>query len=136
MENAELGYTIGVVARRTNINPETLRVWERRYQMVVPQRNLTGRRLYSEGDILQLSLVKKLTEEGHPVSGLADLSIDVLRLRLNESAPPAQPLKQLEPHHCRVIFSGESLGLRMKQERQMIADIDIVACIRADEDIA
>jgi DNA-binding transcriptional MerR regulator len=55
MENAEPGYTIGVVARRTNIHPETLRVWERRYQMVVPQRNLTGRRLYSEDDILKLS---------------------------------------------------------------------------------
>ena len=136
MENAELGYTIGVVARRTNINPETLRVWERRYQMVVPQRNLTGRRLYSEGDILKLSLVKKLTEAGHPVSGLADLSTDVLRLRLNASALPAPSLKQPEAQNCRVIFSGDSLGLRMKREKQLIADIDIVACLREGEDMA
>jgi DNA-binding transcriptional MerR regulator len=136
MENAELGYTIGVVARRTNINPETLRVWERRYQMVVPQRNLTGRRLYSEGDILKLSLVKKLTEAGHPVSGLAELSIEALRLRLNASAPPAQSVQQRVQQNCRVIFLGESLGLRMQREKQLIADFNIVACIREDEDLA
>lgn len=136
MENAEPGYTIGVVARRTNIHPETLRVWERRYQMVVPQRNLTGRRLYSEDDILKLSLVKKLTEAGHPVSGLADLSIDILRRRLSASAPAAQLVKQPLQQVCRVIFSGESLGLRMKHEKQLVVDIDIVACIRHDEDLA
>jgi len=136
MENVELGYTIGVVARRININPETLRVWERRYQMVVPQRNLTGRRLYSEDDILKLSLVKKLTEVGHPVSGLADLTVDALRLRLSASAPLAQAVTQLAPQSCRVIFTGESLGLRMKREKQLSADINIVACIREDEDLA
>jgi DNA-binding transcriptional MerR regulator len=136
MENAELGYTIGVVARRTNINPETLRVWERRYQMVVPQRNLTGRRLYTEDDILKLSLVKKLTEAGHPVSGLADLTIDALRSRLSASAPTAQAVTQLAHQICRVIISGESLGLRMKREKQLSADINIVACIRTEENLA
>lgn len=136
MENAEPGYTIGVVARRTNIHPETLRVWERRYQMVVPQRNLTGRRLYSEDDILKLSLVKKLTEAGHPVSGLAELSIDALRRRLNVSVPALRSVKPPVSQTCRVIFSGESLGLRMKREKQLVVDIDIVACIRHDEDLA
>lgn len=136
MENAELGYTIGVVAKRINMNPETLRVWERRYQMVVPQRNLTGRRLYSEDDILKLSLVKKLTEAGYPVSGLADLTIDALRLRLSVSAPATKAVTQLAPQICRVIFSGESIGLRMKREKQLSVDINIVACIREDEDLA
>jgi DNA-binding transcriptional MerR regulator len=136
METAQSGYTIGVVARRTNIHPETLRVWERRYRMVVPQRNPTGRRLYSEADIIKLSLVKKLTEAGHPVGGLAELSVDALRHRLSASAPTDQPVKQSAPKICRVIFSGESLGLRMKREKQLIADIDIVACIRHDEDLA
>lgn len=136
MDNAEPGYTIGVVARRTNIHPETLRVWERRYQMVVPQRNLTGRRLYSEDDILKLSLVNLLTKAGHPVSGLADLSIEALRHRLSLSEPAALSVKQTESQDCRVLFSGESLGLRMKQEKQFIADISIAACIGPTEDLA
>lgn len=135
MENANPGYTIGVVARRTNIHPETLRVWERRYQMVVPQRNSTGRRLYSEADILKLSLVKRLTEAGHPVSRLSDLSIDALRRILDESAPAAQSTKRSASQPCSVIFLGESLGLRMKREKQLIADINIVACIGQDEDL-
>lgn len=136
MENAELSYTIGVVARRTNINPETLRVWERRYQMVVPQRNLTGRRLYSEDDILKLSLVKKLTEAGHPVSGLAKLTAEALRLRLSASTPAVKVVTQLATQICRIIFCGESLGLRMLREKQLSADIKIVACIRENEDLA
>lgn len=136
MKNAEPVYTIGVVAKRTNIHTETLRVWERRYQMVVPQRNLTGRRLYSEDDILKLSLVKKLTEEGHPVSGLADLSVDALRHRLGADASSAPPVKQSAAQTCKLIFVGESLGLRMKREKQLIADINIVASIGHDEDLA
>ncbi|NDC10299.1 MAG: MerR family transcriptional regulator [Oxalobacteraceae bacterium] len=61
----------------------TLRVWERRYALVVPGRSDTGRRLYSEADIIKISLVKQLTDAGHPVSALAKLSIDALRQRLN-----------------------------------------------------
>jgi DNA-binding transcriptional MerR regulator len=75
MMDSALNYpnTIGMVARRTRIHPETLRVWERRYEMIVPARSETGRRLYSEQDILKITLVKQLTELGHPVSGLANL---------------------------------------------------------------
>lgn len=136
MENAQPAYTIGVVARRTNVHPETLRVWERRYQMVTPQRNLTGRRLYSEDDILKLSLVKKLTEAGHPVSGLAVLSIDDLQHRLSASTPPVTALHQPASKFCRVIICGESLGLRLSREKQLLADIDVVASVRHDEELA
>ena len=78
-------YAIGVVARRTQTHPETIRVWERRYELIVPGRSETGRRLYSENDIAKLTLVKRLTELGHSVSSLAKLSNDELRDRLNAS---------------------------------------------------
>ncbi len=138
MENDKHSYTIGVVARRTNIHPETLRIWERRYQLVVPDRNDTGRRLYSEDDIQKLSLVKQLTDIGHPVGGLADLSIPSLRSRLataEASAPPAKtPVKT--PQKCRVLFIGESLGLRMKRETHATDRIEIVACLRTKDELA
>jgi DNA-binding transcriptional MerR regulator len=78
-------YNIGAVARLTQIHPETIRVWERRYQLVVPERSDTGRRMYSNEDIGRLLLVKQLTELGNAVSGLANLSNEELRNRLTTS---------------------------------------------------
>ena len=40
------GFRIGAVARLTGISPDTLRVWERRYQVTEPQRSASGTRLY------------------------------------------------------------------------------------------
>lgn len=44
------------VARLTGVNPVTLRAWERRYGLVVPQRTGKGHRLYSEDQVLPLRL--------------------------------------------------------------------------------
>jgi len=52
--NLQNSLTIGVVARRSQIHPETLRVWEKRYDMISPLRTDSGQRLYSESDILKV----------------------------------------------------------------------------------
>ena len=67
----KVGYPIGVVARLTNIHPETLRIWERRYGIVCPDRTGRGSRLYSQDDVRRLALVKALVDAGHPVISLS-----------------------------------------------------------------
>jgi len=76
-------HTIGVVSRQTGIHPETLRVWEKRYSLVVPTRTDTGRRVYSDEDLYRLSLIKQLVDRGFPPSGLANLPVDKLKERLS-----------------------------------------------------
>lgn len=44
-------YSISEVARLTGVNPVTLRAWQRRYGLVVPQRTAKGHRLYGEQDV-------------------------------------------------------------------------------------
>ena len=44
-------FSIGEVARQTGVNPVTLRAWQRRYGLVVPQRTAKGHRLYTEQDV-------------------------------------------------------------------------------------
>ncbi|WP_215201409.1 MerR family transcriptional regulator, partial [Escherichia coli] len=39
------------VTRLTGVHPVTLRAWERRYGLVVPQRTGKGHRLYSEEQV-------------------------------------------------------------------------------------
>ena len=119
-------YAIGVVARRTQTHPETIRVWERRYELIVPGRSETGRRLYSENDIAKLTLVKRLTELGHSVSSLAKLSIDELRDRLNASlaSEPGNNSKQLPT--LRVVFANDALRLRLSRDLLIHEDITVV----------
>jgi DNA-binding transcriptional MerR regulator len=119
-------YNIGVVVRRTNIHPETLRVWERRYELIVPDRSETGRRLYSEGDIRKLQLVKQLTELGHGVSSLAKLSSDELLERLTASHHQGAQRETRSGLKCRVAFVGDALRVRYGRHLLYYKDIDIV----------
>ncbi len=119
-------YTIGVVARRTQMHPETLRVWERRYKLIVPGRSDTGRRLYSESDISKLLLVKQLTDLGHSISSVADLSDDELKARLSAEATGVSSEIHRQHDKCRVIFLDESLRMRIGRDLLLFDDIDIV----------
>ncbi len=57
-------FTIKEASLRAGLNPELLRVWERRYQIVAPQRSDGGYRLYDEADIELLQRMRQLVEGG------------------------------------------------------------------------
>jgi MerR family transcriptional regulator, light-induced transcriptional regulator len=67
-------HPIGVVAERTGLTPDVLRVWERRYSVVDPSRSTGGQRVYSDADIERLSLLRRATQGGHGISHVASLS--------------------------------------------------------------
>ena len=71
-------YPIGVAARLTGIQVETLRVWERRYSVIGPQVSATGRRMYSSADLERLRLIKQLVDSGHPIGSVATVPTDKL----------------------------------------------------------
>lgn len=66
-------HPIAVVADRTGLSQDVLRVWERRYGVVSPVRGPGGQRLYSDRDIARLRLLRNATEAGRPISQVADL---------------------------------------------------------------
>jgi MerR family transcriptional regulator, light-induced transcriptional regulator len=61
-------FPIRVVARLTGINPVTIRAWERRYQLVVPERTPGGHRLYSRADVEILRAASRLVDQGLAIS--------------------------------------------------------------------
>ncbi len=67
-------HPIQVVARRTGLSADVIRVWERRYGVVTPKRVAGGRRLYSDDDIKRLALLQEVTRAGRRISEAADLS--------------------------------------------------------------
>ena len=125
-----VGYPIGVVARLTNIHPETLRIWERRYSIVSPDRAGRGRRLYSQDDVRRLALVKALVDAGHPISIVAPLSMAQLQARMEATAlrPPEAAAKAAAP--CRVIVVGDALSIRLAPSGAASVEIEVVASFR------
>jgi MerR family transcriptional regulator, light-induced transcriptional regulator len=81
-------YSIKAVAQATGLTVETLRAWERRYAVVSPVRDASGRRVYRPEDVLRLRRLREATERGHPISRLAPLSDERLAALLD--APPDQ----------------------------------------------
>lgn len=57
-------FSIGAVARMLGLPAATIRTWEARYGLVVPQRSAGGQRLYSRDQVEQLRFVRREVESG------------------------------------------------------------------------
>ena len=82
-----LFYPIRAVSNLTGVSIDTLRAWERRYQVVTPQRDERGR-VYTERDIERLRLLRMAVEGGHSIGRVATLSNEELHTRLGPLAAP------------------------------------------------
>lgn len=75
----EAHQAIKAVALRTGLTAHVIRIWEKRYGAVEPERTGTNRRLYSNEQIERLCLLRDITQNGHRISHVAKLSTDKLR---------------------------------------------------------
>ena len=103
-------YRIGAVARLTGISPDTLRIWERRYDIVEPERTPKGGRLYSQQDVTRLTMIKTLVDQGHAISTVANLSAEELNRRLNLAQPANLPPPGSGQHEVCVV--GQAISVR------------------------
>ncbi|MDT0619611.1 MerR family transcriptional regulator [Salinisphaera sp. P385] len=86
------GYRIGAVTQRTGLTADCLRAWERRHDVVRPQRGGGGHRVYSEADIRKLSLLRRLVDAGEAIGAISSLDVPALEQRLAaaENGRPAR----------------------------------------------
>jgi DNA-binding transcriptional MerR regulator/methanogenic corrinoid protein MtbC1 len=82
-------YPIQVVVRETGLSAHVIRVWEKRYRAVVPQRTATQRRIYSEADVHRLKLLRQATLLGHPIGSVANLPGEALETLVKAAAARA-----------------------------------------------
>lgn len=66
-------FNLKVVLKETGIAADTLRAWERRYGLPLPQRSAGGHRLYSQRDIETIKWLIKRQAEGLSISRAVDL---------------------------------------------------------------
>jgi DNA-binding transcriptional MerR regulator/methylmalonyl-CoA mutase cobalamin-binding subunit len=90
-------HPIQVVVARTGLTAHVIRIWEKRYGAVTPERTPTNRRLYSEAQIERLTLLRRLAEAGHGIGFVAKLPTDRLKKLVGEgTAVPAQVARKDE----------------------------------------
>ena len=90
MISATPAFNLKVVLKETGIAADTLRAWERRYGLPMPQRSAGGHRLYSQRDIEIIKWLMTRQEEGLSISRAVDLWKEQI-------ASGTDPLASLEP---------------------------------------
>jgi DNA-binding transcriptional MerR regulator/methylmalonyl-CoA mutase cobalamin-binding subunit len=93
------------VTQRTGLNAHIIRIWEKRYGAVTPDRTATNRRIYSDGDIERLTLLRQLTQSGHSIGLVAKLPTE----RLRELATTASPLSSPTANPTEVASTAAAL---------------------------
>ena len=101
MENQMYKYPIKVVSQMTGLSVFVIRAWEKRYNVVEPDRSDTNRRMYSEEDIEKLKLLNDAIHLGHNIGGIANLSAKELKSLLKkenqELSEPSSIIVKSEP---------------------------------------
>lgn len=138
-------YRSSAAARMVNIPVATLRVWERRYQVVGPAQAASGHRLYSSQDVRRLVLIKQLVNKGHGIGMLARMQTPQLQDLLHEAeqaegllqrsvAPvPARPAPRAAEAltRLRVLLVGPDAGTRWRTTLEAVPELDVVGSLDA-----
>lgn len=116
-------FNLKVVVQETGIKPDTLRAWERRYDLPQPSRTSGGHRLYSQYDI---EIVKWLIEkqgEGLSISR----AVELWNRLIAEGREPLQEQRQAERADAAVdpVVSGPALA--------ELSEAWVAACMDYDE---
>jgi DNA-binding transcriptional MerR regulator len=124
-EETEPTFAIGAVSRLTGIPVDTIRVWERRYDVVEPVRGPNNKRSYTREDIGRLTLIKQLVDQGHAVGSLVRLPEEALRARLRIHAEaPIRPARSRDK--LSVLIQGDALPFLVESWRNDLPGLDIL----------
>lgn len=80
-------YKIATISRLTTFSPQRLRAWERRYDLLRPERGPGGHRLYGLDDLRVLREVRRLLEGGRSIGEINDIGRDALLGRVPSPHP-------------------------------------------------
>ena len=67
-------YTIKDLERVSGIKAHTLRIWEQRYDILIPKRTITNIRYYNDSDLKKVLNVSLLNNNGLKISSIAKLN--------------------------------------------------------------
>lgn len=127
---SEVRYSIKIAAERSGVSTHLIRMWEKRYGALAPDRTETNRRLYSDENVERLSLLRACTQTGHRISNIATLPAETLRQLAQEKQShspvdtppgPSGPLPDLIAEPFRAIEQMDADALRRALDEASVA---------------
>jgi DNA-binding transcriptional MerR regulator len=85
-------YSIKELEQLSGIKAHTIRIWEKRHQLIEPQRTNTNIRFYSDDDLKKIINVSLLNSNGIKISKIAGMSSDEMNrkiIEISETKPEA-----------------------------------------------
>jgi DNA-binding transcriptional MerR regulator len=69
-EVVKVYYSIGEVAKMFNVNTSLIRFWEKKFDIIKPQKNKKGNRLFTQEDVNNFHVIHHLVKElGYTLEG-------------------------------------------------------------------
>jgi DNA-binding transcriptional MerR regulator len=78
-------YQINDLERLSGIKAHTIRIWEKRYSLILPQRTDTNIRFYDNAQLKKLLNVASLVSNGYKISKIAALDEMALKMLINDT---------------------------------------------------
>ncbi|WP_159520447.1 MerR family transcriptional regulator [Sunxiuqinia indica] len=88
-------YTIKDMETLSGIKAHTIRIWEKRYGLLEPQRSTTNIRYYSDNELRKLLNVSMLVKHGYKISKVSNYENGQIQkevLKLNEKSLPSESM--------------------------------------------
>ena len=136
------GYRSGIAARLAGLSVETLRVWERRYNVSEADRSAHGQRLYTADQVRRLGLLKRVVDQGHAISTVARLQADeliALAGTTTDAARLSAPVRTMQLAVAGAALSRRLAAIRTSPSLQIVATCaqldgaaDVLAGVNAD----
>lgn len=81
-EQPTIRYSIKDLEKLTGIKAHTIRIWEKRYQLISPERTSTNIRYYTDNDLKRLLNVSILNRNGIKISNIVTMNNDEINERI------------------------------------------------------
>lgn len=122
-------YGIGTVSRLTGIKPDTLRIWERRYQLGASYKSASGRRQYTQSDLEHLQLVAALVDTGTRIGEIASSERRTLEMLLRARRGGSKHcLPDPKPN---ILFVGKALCSWLDEHQGCLVNTNALLAPRA-----
>ena len=109
-------FTIGVLAGKANCSPDTIRYYERRHLLPLVTRSSSGRRLYSEAAVRQVTFIRRARELGFTLEETQAL------LNLTETSSACGQAAQLIRSHADMVREKIKALKKIEGQLRTLAD--------------
>ena len=102
-------YSIKDLEKLTGIKAHTIRIWEKRYQLISPERTSTNIRFYSDSDLKKLLNVSTLNRNGMKISNIVSMDNEEISQRIMDISDTSKDfVNQIEQLIIAMIDMDES----------------------------